>query len=63
MNFKMCLSAIGSRLVRVATKKTGRLKPRLYRQNPPPRVEEQAIKIQYGWINANLRREFLALAK
>jgi len=26
-------------------KKTGRLKPRLYRQNPPPWVEEQAVKI------------------
>ncbi len=33
MNFKMCLSAIASRLVRVATKKTGRLKPRLYRHS------------------------------
>ena len=26
-------------------KKTRRLKPRLYKQNPPPRVEEQAVKI------------------
>jgi len=25
--------------------KTGRLKPRLYKQNPPPWVEEWAVKI------------------
>jgi hypothetical protein len=25
--------------------KTGRLKPRLYKPNPPPRVEELAVKI------------------
>ncbi len=28
-------------------KKTWRLKPRLHRQNPPPRVEEGAVKLRY----------------
>ena len=43
-------------------KKTGRLKPRLHEQNPPPWVEEQAIKImlfysQTGRLKPRLHRQ------
>jgi len=29
----------------------GRLKPRLHRQNPPPRVEEWAVKIRLSFLS------------
>ena len=45
-------------------KKTGRLKPRLYRQNPPPWVEEQEIKIMlfYSVRGGGLRLTLLAVS-
>jgi len=42
----------------IMIQKTGRLKPRLYKQNPPTRVEEWAVKIilQYGLFQIVIAR-------